>query len=158
AVEDMAEYMKEVFPVESREEVPDGPMTSSYQISKLVEATHPSSPRAIAGTPSQVKAKRVQAQRNAAARRRRALGYVAATTAALALAAAAFVIVPLATRKRAPGSVDEHDDSPRVEVVEPTESSAARPLRTAGRDRPLEPDRPLEAPAPGDVRVISEPA
>jgi serine/threonine-protein kinase len=154
AVEDMAEYMKEVFPVESREEIPDGPITSSYQISKLVEATHPSSPRAIAGTPSQVKAQRVQAQRRAATQRRRLLGY-AATAAAVVLVAAAVVIYPLATRKAAPGTVDERDDTPRVEVVEP---SAGRPQRTAGRDRPLEPDRPLEAPAAGDVRVISEPA
>ena len=148
AVEDMAEYMKEVFPADAREESPDGPMTSSYSIQKAVmEPTAPSSPRAIAGTPSAVRAERVEKQASAAAVRKRAMVYGGAALVALAIAA--IVVVPLA-RKSSPSTKDD----PRV-VLEPI----VRPLevdKALGNDKPI--DRPLDAPAVGDVRVVSEPS
>jgi serine/threonine protein kinase len=151
AVEDMAEYMKEIFPLDARDDVPDGHMTSSYQISKAVqEPTAPSSPRAIAGTPSQQRAERVEAEAARAAGRKRTLAY--AGVAALALGVAAAVVVPLA-RKHAPAA--ESRDEPRASVdplVRPAEADS--PL---DRD-PAPRDRPLVAPAQGDVRVTSEPA
>ena len=116
AVEDMAEYMKEVFPADAREDVPDGQMTSSYSIRKAVqEPTAPSSPRAIAGTPSAVRAEQVEKEAQAAAGRKRALVYGGA--ALLALAMAAIVVVPMA-RKNAAASKDE----PRM-VLEPIAAS-----------------------------------
>ncbi|MCU1281022.1 MAG: serine/threonine protein kinase [bacterium] len=150
AVEDMAEYMKEVFPADAREESPDGPMTSSYSIKKAVqEPTAPSSPRAIAGTPSAVRAERVEKQASTAAGRKRALMYGGA--ALLALAVAAIVVVPLA-RKSAPASESKDEARAGVEpVVRPTEADKA-----LGGDKPI--DRPLDAPAEGDVRVVSEPS
>src|SRR5437588_5239794 len=100
AVEDMAEYMKEVFPADSREDVPDGHMTSSYSIQKPVqEPTAPSSPRAIAGTPSAVRADQVEKQALSAAARKRAMVYGGA--ALLALAVAAIVVVPIARKNSA---------------------------------------------------------
>ncbi|HWE31283.1 MAG TPA: serine/threonine-protein kinase [Polyangia bacterium] len=150
AVEDMAEYVKEVWPADAREDVPDGAMTSSYSI-KPQEPTAPSSPRAIAGTPSAVRAERVEKEALAAAGRRRALVYGGA--ALLALAIAAIVVVPIA-RQKAAASKDE----PRM-VVEPmVHAEADKPLggdKPLGSDRPI--DRPLDARAEGDVRVVSEP-
>jgi serine/threonine-protein kinase len=149
AVEDMAEYMKEVFPADAREDVPDGHMTSSYSIQKAVqEPTAPSSPRAIAGTPSAVRAEQVEKEALAAAGRKRALVYGGA--AVLALAVAAIVVVPIARKNSAAPKSDE----PRM-VVEPTvrPAEADKPI---GDDKPI--DRPLTAPAEGEVRVVSEPA
>jgi eukaryotic-like serine/threonine-protein kinase len=149
AVEDMAEYMKEVFPADARDDVPDGHMTSSYSINKAVqEPTAPSSPRAIAGTPSAVRAEQVEKQALAAAGRKRALVYGGA--ALLALAVAAIVVVPIARKNSAAPKSDE----PRM-VVEPTvrPAEADKPI---GDDKPI--DRPLTAPAEGEVRVTSEPA
>lgn len=148
AVEDMAEYMKEVFPADAREEVPDGVMTSSYSLKQMQEPTHPSSPRAIAGTPSAVRAERAQHGAQAAATRRRAFVYGGA--GALALAAIAVVVVPLASRKSA------LTDGDRAGVAEPI-------VRPVEADKPLtdktpaRPDRPLDTPTDGDVRVASEP-
>ena len=150
AVEDMAEYMKEVWPLDAREEVPDGAMTSSYSIpSKVTEPTAPSSPRAIAGTPSAVRAERAHKEAKAAAGRRRVIVYGGA--ALLALGVATAVVVPLA-RRGAPST--EPKDEPRM-VVEPVvhPAEADKPL---GNDKPI--DRPLETPAEGEVRVLSEPA
>jgi len=146
AVEDMAEYLTEVWPSDAREEVPDGAMTSSYSIQKMSEPTAPSSPRAIAGTPSAVRAERVKAEGDAAAGRKRALMYGGA--ALLALAVAAIVVVPMARNKSAA------KDEPRATVepiVRPVE--ADKPI---DNDKPI--DRPLDAPNEGDVRVVSEPA
>jgi len=126
--------------------VPDGHMTSSYSIQKQVqEPTAPSSPRAIAGTPSGVRAEQVEKEAQAAAGRKRALMYGAA--ALLALGVAAIVVVPIARRQSAAPK-----DEPRM-VVEPT-------VRPAEADKPLTDDKadhPLVA-AEGDVRVVSEPA
>ncbi len=153
AVEDMAEYLKEVFPADAREDVPDGPMTSSYSIQKAaVEPTMPSQPRAIAGTPSNVRAERAQAEHAhrsaAAAGRKRFAVYGAA--ALVGIAVAAIVVVPIARRN---GAVADKDEPHAVvePIVHPAE--ADKPL---GSDKPI--DRPLEAPSPGDVRVVSEPA
>jgi len=149
AVEEMAEYMKIVFPADAREDVPDGQMTSSYSIQKAVqEPTAPSSPRAIAGTPSAVRAEQVEKEAQAAAGRKRALMYGGA--ALLALAVAAIVVVPIARKNSAAPKSDE----PRM-VVEPTvrPAEADKPI---GDDKPI--DRPLTAPAEGEVRVVSEPA
>jgi eukaryotic-like serine/threonine-protein kinase len=149
AVEDMAEYLKEVFPADAREDVPDGPMTSSYSIQGAIEPTAPSQPRAIAGTPSRVRAERVEKQAHAAAGRRRTLTYAGA--ALLALAVAAVVVVPLA-RRGAPSPTPASDPRAGVEpLVHPAE--ADKPM---GDDKPI--DRPLDAPTPGDVRLTSEPA
>jgi len=146
SVEDMAEYMSEIFPPDSREEVPEGQMTASYSIPKS-EPTMPSSPRAIAGTPSAVRAERAQAEHKAATGRRRIVLYGGAALLALGIAAA--VVVPLA-RRNAPAA--DKDDRTVVEpIVHPAE--ADKPL---GSDKPI--DRPLDAPSEGDVRVISEPA
>jgi serine/threonine-protein kinase len=156
AVEDMAEYMKEAFPLDQREDVPEGPITSSYNIAKQIvaEPTQPSSPRAIAGTPSVVRAERAEKEAQAAGRRR-TIAYAAA--AGLALIAAAVVVFPLATRKPA-ATVGERDPGagdPRVEpVVQPLE--ATPPTKDKPTDRPI--DRPLEATAEGDVRLVSEPS
>ena len=147
AVEDMAEYMKEVWPADSREDVPDGAMTSSYSIRQIQEPTAPSSPRAIAGTPSAVKAERVKAEGDAAASRKRTLMYGGAGI--LAVAVAAIVVVPMA---RNHGEPKEEPHAAAVEpIVHPAE--ADKPI---GNEKPI--DRPLEAAAEGDVRVISEPA
>jgi serine/threonine-protein kinase len=145
AVEDMAEYMKEVWPADAREEVPDGAMTSSYSIQRITEPTAPSSPRAIAGTPSAVKVERVKAEAEAIAGRKRALVYGGA--AVLALAVAAIVVVPMARKSSA-----ARDESHAIvePIVRPAE--ADKPI---GSDKPI--DRPLETPAAGDVRVVSEP-
>ena len=155
AVEDMAEYMREIFPADAREDVPDGPMTASYSISQIQDPTMPSQPRAIAGTPSAVRAERVQAehaQAAATAGRKRTLLYVGAV--AVAVAVAAIVVVPLARRNAAAGAArdDGRDDSRAVlePMVRPVED---KPI---GGDQPT--DRPLDAPRPGDVRVTSEPA
>jgi len=148
AVEDMAEYMFDIFPPDSREEVPDGPMTASYSIPKSApEPTMPSSPRAIAGTPSAVRAERAQAEHAAAAGRKRALVYGGA--AVLALGVAAVVVVPLA-RKNAPAG-DAHEQAMVEPIVHPAE--ADKPI---DNDKPV--DRPLDAPLPGDVRIETEPA
>ena len=98
AVEDMAEYLKEVFPVEAREDMPD-----RRQDLELLDPLRPgsptaaSSPRAISGTPSALRAERVQA--DVAAARRRALTFGGA--ALLALGVAAVVVVPLLRPNRA---------------------------------------------------------
>ena len=150
SVEDMAEYLKEVWPLDAREEVPDGAMTSSYSMpSKVTEATAPSSPRAIAGTPSAVRAERARAEHQAGVARRRVLVYGGATLLALGVAAA--VVVPLS--RRGPTSAEAKDEPHMLvePVVHPAE--ADKPL---GSDKPI--DRPLDAPSEGDVRVISEPA
>jgi serine/threonine protein kinase len=151
AVEDMAEYMNEIFPADQREDVPDGAMTSTYSIQKP-EPTMPSQPRAIAGTPSKVRAERARAEHahksSAAAGRKRLALYGGA--ALVGIAVAAVVVVPLARRNAA--AVDKDDPHAVVEpIVHPAE--ADKPL---GSDKPV--DRPLEAPSPGDVRVVSEPA
>jgi eukaryotic-like serine/threonine-protein kinase len=146
SVEDMAEYMTRVFPAEAREEGPDGNITSSYHIGKLPEATQPSAPRAIAGTPSLVRAQRAEAEaQSAARRRRRAIAWGAAV--GLALLGGGAVVYPLVARK--PATTPEAREEPRV-AVEPV-------VRPAEADRPIEKDRPLEEPVEGDVRVSSEP-
>ncbi len=149
AVEDMAEYMSLVFPPDQREEVPDGAMTSSYSIRHTQEPTHPSSPRAIVGTPSAVRAERAEQQARQVAAKKRVLAYVGAGV--VVLAAAAVVIVPLATRKPAAASGEARDrESATAEpIVRPVETD--KPIV----DKPI--DRPLDAPAEGDVRVASEP-
>lgn len=148
SVEDMAEYMKEIWPVDQREEVPDGAMTSSYSVpSRVTEPTAPSSPRAIAGTPSAVRAERVHREAQAAGRRRVALWGGAAL---LALGVATAVVLPLA-RRATPAT--EPKDEPRIvePLVHPAE--ADKPL---GGDKPI--DRPLDPESETDVRVTSEPA
>ena len=150
AVEDMAEYMKTVWPADAREEVPDGAMTSSYSIQRITEPTAPSSPRAIAGTPSAIKAERVKAEGDAAAGRRRAIMYGGA--ALLAIGVAAIVVVPMARR----GAAAKDEPHTVVEpIVRPAE--ADKPL---GNDKPIDRplDQPLRAPAEGDVRVVSDPS
>ena len=142
AVEEMAEYMKQVFPVAEREEAADAPVTSSYPPPKPVEPTQPSSPRAIAGTPSRVRAERVEAEAQAAGERRRQLLWAGAV--ALVLLAAGALAYPLAVH-RASGVADGRDEG---RLVEPQ----AAPVEAAPRDRPL------EAPAEGDVRIVSDPA
>jgi serine/threonine protein kinase len=157
AVEDMAEYMKEVWPLDSREEVPDGHVTSSYSLRKTQEPTHPSSPHAmIAGTPSAMRAEQVALLARRAAARKRALMYAGA--GALALAALAIVVVPMATRKPAAATAEREDKAAVIEpVVRPAE--ADKPLAAEKNDKPpASIDRPLDAPSPGDVRVTSEPA
>ncbi|HEY1586727.1 MAG TPA: PEGA domain-containing protein, partial [Polyangia bacterium] len=70
--------------------------------------------------------------------------------ALVGIAVAAVVVVPLARRNAA--AVDRDEPHAVVEpIVHPAE--ADKPL---GSDNPI--DRPLEAPSPGDVRVVSEPA
>ena len=150
AVEDMAEYMSEIFPLAEREDVPEGPMTSSYSIQKAVqEPTMPSQPRAIAGTPSAVRAERVKAEHAehaATARNKRIALYGGA--AFIGIAVAAIVVVPIA--RKHPPATDKDEHAVVEPIVRPAE--ADKPL---GSDRPV--DWPLDAPAPGDVRVISEP-
>ena len=145
----MAEYMKEVWPADAREEVPDGAMTSSYSIPKPSELTAPSSPRAIAGTPSAVRVERAQAEAKAAAARRRSIVFGGA--ALLAVGVVVAVVVPLTRRGAA--SADGRDE-PRA-IVEPA-ARTAEPDRPLVADKPI--DRPLEAAEAGDVRVTSEPA
>ena len=149
AVEDMAEYLKEVWPLDAREEVPDGAMTSSYSIPKTSEPTAPSSPRAIAGTPSAVRAERVQAEAKAAAARKRLVLLGGAALVAVGVAAA--VVVPLA-RRAAPAG--EARDEPRM-IVEPA-ARTVEPDKPLAGGKPI--DRPLEASHASDVRVTSEPA
>ncbi|MDB4968280.1 MAG: hypothetical protein JWN44_3969 [Myxococcales bacterium] len=151
AVEDMAEYMKETFPLDSREDVPDGPVTSSYEINKRVqEPTQPSSPRAIAGTPSVVRAERAEAAAQAMGRRR-TVAYAAA--AGLALIAAAVVVYPIATHRKQAPWVDR-EAAPSDVRVEPL----VQPLETTPPDKAKPIDSPLEPRVEGDVRLVSEPA
>ena len=115
----------------------------------MQEPTAPSSPRAIAGTPSALRAERVEAEAARAAGRKRTLAY--AVAAALAVGRSRAVVVPLA-RRHAPAA--DSRDEPRAAVdpvVRPAEADS--PL-----DRAAPRDRPLVAPVAGDVRVTSEPA
>ena len=137
AVEDMAEYMKRSFPADSREDVPTGTMTSSYSIQKQVqEPTAPSSPRAIAGTPSAVRA---EARREAGAS-----GGGAQARAHLRRRGAAGARRGRDRRRadRATRSRRRRSDEPRM-VVEPT-------VRPAEADKPLGDDKPPDrSPADG---------
>jgi serine/threonine protein kinase len=132
AVEDMAEYMKEVFPVEAREEAGEGPITDTMPAARPQEPTSASSPKAIAGTPSALRARRVEADARAAAGRRRVL--LSAGGAALLVMAGAAVIYPLATRApsstSSPGEARTTPSAPTVAVAPPM-PPASRELRVS---------------------------
>ena len=117
-------------------------MTSSYSISAGAGADDAVAPRAIAGTPSAVRAERVEAehaQAAATAGRKRTLLYVGA--AAVAVAVAAIVVVPLARRNAAAGAARDEGTTiarvvePMVRPAEATSRSAATSRRIARSTR-----------------------
>ena len=129
SVETMAEYLSDVFPLDSREEVIEGHITSSYHSQKpIVEPTSPSSPRAIAHH-----------------RPSRKLGWMLGAGAGLLLVSAAAYPL-LRARKQAPPPLPPITSlTPRL-VVEPLP-----PPTTTITDPKVAP------PALVDVKVVSEP-
>ena len=131
-------YMRDIFPADAREDVPDGPMTASYSIrrsrSRRCRRSRAPSRARRRGARRAVQAEHAQAA--ATAGRKRTLLYVGAVAAAVAVAA--IVVVPLARGARAVAAArgDGHDDSRAVvePIVRPVEDKPHR-QRPSRRDR-----------------------